>query len=354
MIGHIILINSIVAANRGGQIIKLFNFINNFPGKFLEINSLIDIYKSDKFFTIPKNVCTWNPYQGIYEVKNKEDQSDTIKFGLYDMVTMYNSIPPTEGNELLYVRNGIFKAFKLPDDVDNARDDLDLRIKSIIDKDKIIFNEKKILEGVNLFTGTNINPSIIKRINDKIKIDIDGTNLGQSFNFFDLYFPHKNYIPNIHHYFNFTSSKPEDTDENFITIGNRKYDFINDIYDPRLNFIDNKVKFYSTNKQFLDINKTGPNKNTVIHKSLFEILSFDLDDLSRNLSTPYIGCFDKQNYCKYNFSLTGQIFSNNKFSDKINCCENNKSTLCSGQKISSGLNTNFSNGNSPGLFKPLM
>lgn len=360
-IGHIILINSIVSTNRGGQIIKLFDFQNKFTNRYLEINSLIDNYKSDKFFTLPKNVCAWNPYQGIYEIGNN---NSTQKIGLYDMVTIYNSISPTSGSHLLYrgggPEGGIFKAFKTPENVDNARDDLDLRFRSTVNKDNPTYiyrdfnnNQKKILEGCNLFNGDSIN--FINQINNIISKKIDNTNLDSAtYNFYNLYFHNSlSYLPDISHYkfmghaLETSSNMLDSRDDNFQQISNKFFEIDNDIMSASL---IQTINYQNTHKQFLEIRQAKMDNNpaTNIQKYLKDLLSYDFDELDRNINSNdyYIGCFEKHNYCNYSFNTVGREFdkNNKEFTSRVNCCAGQDSSDCTNQSISTGIGNFFPSG----------
>lgn len=353
-IGHIILINTIVSSNRGGQIVKLFDFINSFPHRYLEINSLIDNYNSNKFFSFPKNVCTWNPYKGIYEVGNNQEVSE--KIGLSEIVTTYNSIPPTEGFYVLYRGagndGGIFRAFKRPDNVDNARDDLDLRLNTFVDKDysryivtDINGVEKKVLEGCQLFIGNELNGDIKNRINNKLNTNVNTTNINNNYDLKNLFFDNDiSYLPDISHY-RFISSSRERMgsfrDDNFIRVSNKFYENETDIMYLILN--DMNI-YYNTHKQFLELSLNHTNN---FESTLKEILSYDFDDLERDVNgNSYIGCFEKHNYCNYQFNTTGRTFNKNtnSFTSTINCCSNQDNENCTSNRVSSGISNDYPSG----------
>lgn len=359
-IGHIILINTIVSTNRGGQIIKLFDFKNSFPNKYLEINSLIDNYKSDKFFTLPKNVCAWNPYKGIYKIKGENEEIQNIP--LYDMVTIYNSIPPTSGSHLLYKNGGIFKGFKNPDEVDNARDDLDLRIRKDVDKDSPIYTygveKKKILEGCKLFDSDDkLDSDIVKAINNVLIKNIDNTDNDIDNNFYKFYFNNNiTYLPDIFHY-KYMGDSLEQTvfaentrDINFIRIRNNFFEQETDL----MKFIDNENSLKEeTHKQFLEIRQAKQQNldneiNVLIQKNLKQLLSYDFDELNRNieLNDYYIGCFEKHNYCNYTYNTVGRTFNklNNEFTNEINCCNNQDSGDCTFNNVQSGIGIQYPSG----------
>jgi hypothetical protein len=346
-VGHLILINSIISTNRGGQIIKLFDFAKTFPNRYINFNSLIDNYKSDKFFTLPKNICAWNPYKGNYEIGDGEDNK---KFGLYDMVTIFNSVPASEGNYLMYRSNGIFKAFKFPDDVDNARDDLDLRIKFNINKDNLVYNNSegdvvKVLEGASLFESNGtLKSSYLNDMNNKLNKKLNNQILNEEdYNFLKLFFNNLvSYLPNINHYF---GDSDEIRDSNFINVNNKYFDWKNDSLELILN-----DTYEETHKQFLDITKfQNYNSLNGIQQTLKEILNLDFDNLSRDLENPYIGCFEKHNYCGYNFNNTGREFDydNNRFTSEIDCCSNSGGSNCT---VPVGIGNNYP----PGLLKSLV
>lgn len=356
-IGHIILINSIVSSNRGGQIIKLFDFQNTFLNRYLEINSLIDNYKSDKFFTLPRNVCAWNPYKGVYEVGT---HSSRKKIGLYDMVSLYNSISPTSGSHLLYRNSGIFKAFRTPNNVDNARDDLDLRIKNSVDKDSSNFTyndfgdvPKKILEGCVLFDQNNrITPSILSNINNILIKKLDNTNLNSGiYNFESLYFKNnKSYLPDIFHYKHMGNALERTNlsdyrDNNFILVRNKFFELETDIMSSNLIQSQN---YENTHKQFLEIRQATATDIHRIEKNLKELLSYDFDDLTRNIDSNdyYIGCFEKHNYCNYTFNTVGREFNKNtnEFTTNVNCCNNIDNSNCTSNSISIGVGNNYPSG----------
>jgi hypothetical protein len=355
-VGHIILINTIVSTNRGGQIVKLFDFKNTFPNRFLEINSLIDNYKSDKFFTFPKNVCAWNPYKGIFETG---DGVNNQRVSLFDIITVYNPIPQTLGNELIYRggSTGVFKAFQRPDDVDNARDDLDLRFNSFVDKDSSTYTysdstgDKKILEGKNnLFDGDEINDTILAQINNNLDKSVDNTVIsGYTFN--DLFFNNnKTYLPDISHYKNIgyaRESLGNFRDDNFIEVSNKFFERETDVMEL---ILDDIVKFNNTHKQFLELRQNIQRGTTDIFGFyLKQLLSYDFDELPRDLDSSngyYIGCFEKHNYCNYQYNNTGRIFDKNRsqFTNRVNCCNDQSQPYCTSNNTPIGIGQNYPSG----------
>ena len=357
-IGHIILINTIVSTNRGGQIVKLFDFKNNFSNRYLEINSIIDDYKSDQFFTFPKNVCAWNPYKGFYEIG---DESSRKKISLYEMTTVYNPIPPTSGSRLLYKgggpEGGIFKAFKTPNNVDNARDDIDLRINSYVDKDNLTYTyigfggvQKKILEGCELFSGDRIKNTILTNINSKLTVHIDNSAL-VNHNFFKLFFNNDlSYLPDISHYHQLSRAYERQRnyrDDNFTQIGDKFYDTNTDPINLILSNLDSYKNSY---KQFLELRLKSISNNieNSIQLNLKRILSLDFDDLERNINSNdyYIGCFEKHNYCNYQFNTVGREFNKTRreFTSTVNCCSGSDSADCSSTGIPSGISATYPSG----------
>jgi hypothetical protein len=337
-IGHIIILNSIISTNRGGQIVKLFDFYRNFPNRYFNLNSIIDSYKSDKFFTLPKNVCAWNPYKGTYEISTNDQGTETTSIGLYNMVEIYNPIPPTEGNNLIYNGDGIFRAFKMHNEIDNARDDLDLRLKTnTITFTNSIGVQTNLLQGEPLFNSSDnlFQVDVINNINNILKKKLDNSDLDQNnYNFLKLFLDNSgSYIPSIMHYKNMggeENSIAQYRDSNFIYVNNKYYDIKNDIYD-----YDNYTNNYN---QFLERYQIKDGEVNIVNlqKFLKDILKFDFDDLPRQVDTnsQNIGCFQKPstgNYCNYSFNTTGRVFNSisRQFTNSINCCPNQDNDNCS-------------------------
>ena len=326
-IGHLYLVNSIIMGNSGGQIMRYLNFSSN-TYRYSTFNTVIGNYKDDIEFSVPLNICSWNPYKNIYYTKEIDTLDNNINriYPLHNIVKTYNSIESSNGFSVFYKKK-IFKAFELPANITNARDDIDVRL-NLFDNDTYDSITDSVgntpLKGIKLFNDNKFNFSI--SIVDLLGVDNNDT-------FEDLFLNNNTYFPQL------ICDKEADCPHlKCINVmkNDRCYDMDSNYKLGEYDILD-KTNIKESERLF-------QNKNTGEAINYFkEFLKKDFDGNPRptllsSTEYPYVGCFEKPSnvYCNYYWNSVGSDFNKNtkKFNTNINCCEGGR---CSSVVNSSAL-----------------
>jgi hypothetical protein len=334
-IGHLYLINSIIVSNAGGQIIRYFKFNKN-SYRYKNINSVISGYKSDIKVSLPENVCSWNPYKGIFykqEIDTFTNEPINRIYPLHNLVKTFMSIDKTDGVSVFFKDkdSSIFKGLPLGSDIINARDDIDVRynLKEDENYDTLTEGSNKPLKGIKLFVNNKFDAgygdSGLFPQNSKI-LNLIGEETNETL--YSLFFKGNTFFPIVES--NICESSNDCPDKNNKCINKKCYDYGDNNYLGNFDFTNNK-KLEDTNNYFKN-NYTDTILEYVMNNLFKNILKYDFDSNIRDFNKePYVGCFEKiDNYCEYSWNRTGRKynFKDNKFDSKIHCCINSNIDGC--------------------------